>query len=263
MPEFMGSAFQIEVQKRMLARHDWIKLQPDVANGGRVMNFLEPEQTGWDVVGQYLAEDGIVVLNAQARENALEQARSIFGAGYDCPMWDLYLGSKEAVQAACRAYVAATPVPQGWRIECLRVPDIQQMEAVQALNMETGVAPYPGFYMRSEVVPSMTACLWDAQGVLAATAAVNARFHPASRLGRHIFKGSTSVKPVYQGRGLGKLVNAHVLIDSQVAMGWIGVLSQVSAINIASQKTIAAAALQPQNELTTVAVLAKGEVFTR
>lgn len=62
---------------------------------------------------------------------------------------------------------------------------------------------------------------------------------------------------------MGKLVNAHVLIDSQVAMGWIGVLSQVFATNIASQKTIAAAGLQPQNELMTVAVLAKGEVFTR
>ena len=109
----------------------------------------------------------------------------------------------------------------------------------------------------------MTACLWDAQGVLAATVVENARFHPASRLGRHIFRGSTSVNPVYQGRGLGKLVNVHVLIDSQVAMGRSGVLSQVFATNIASHKTIAAAGLQAQNALGTVAVLAKGEDFTR
>jgi hypothetical protein len=263
MPEFMGSAFQIEVQKRMLARHDWIKGQVDVANGGRVMNFLEPAQTGWDVVGHYLREDGVVALNAQERRSIEAQVRGIFGAGYEYPTWDVYLGAKADVLEACRAHVAATPVPDGWRIECLRTPDMAEMEAVQALNMETGVAPYPGFYMRSEVVPSLTACLWDADGALAATSAVNARFHPKSRFGRYIFKGSTSVKPTHQGLGLGKLVNAHVLIDSQVAMGWIGVLSQVSSTNIASQKTISAAGLRVQKELMTVAVVAQGEVFTR
>lgn len=113
MPDFMGNAFQIEVQKRMLARHEWIKTQPDVANGGRVMNFLEPAQTGWDVVGRYLAQDGVVALNAQMRDSIARQVRGIFGAAYDYPTWDVYLGAKDQVLAVCRAHLAATPVPEG------------------------------------------------------------------------------------------------------------------------------------------------------
>jgi hypothetical protein len=42
----------------MLALHSWIKDTLDVANGGWVLNFLEPVYAGWDVIRKYFEEEG-------------------------------------------------------------------------------------------------------------------------------------------------------------------------------------------------------------
>jgi len=85
MAEFFGTDSQIEAQKRMLVRHSWIKDTPEVANGGRVLNFLEPDITGWDQIKLYLGEDGVVALTAQHKEGFVERLGSIFGPEYSFP----------------------------------------------------------------------------------------------------------------------------------------------------------------------------------
>lgn len=247
----------------MLSRHDWIRDMPDIANGGRVMNYLMPEATGWDEIGTYLEQDGVVALNAQPRNTIEKDALEAFGPAYDYPTWDVYMGTDEDILAQCRRFLGSHELPEGWRVACLDCPDDDTLEAIQTLNLETGVAPYPAFYARSEVVPSMTGCIWDDRGTLVATSSVNARYHPQSRFGNYVFKGSTSVAPDQRGKSLGKFVNAHVLIESHAAMGWTGAVSQVSATNVASQKTIAAAGFIRQPELMTLAIVAKGKTFTR
>lgn len=263
MPEYSGTEFQIAVQKRMRARADWIRSRPDIANGGRLMNFLDPETTGWDRIREFLAEDGVVAITAMNRDGALDLLRGLFPEGYDFGAYDIYLGEAADILAACRAILAAQPLPAGWRAAVLDNPDDEELEAIQALNAATGVAPHPAFYARSEAVPSFTSCIWDETGRLVATASVTARYHPASRLAGHVFKGSTSVDPAFRGRSLGKVANAHVLIDSHAALGWTHGLSQVAADNPASQKTISACGFRPAPELVTYGILNKGVVFTR
>ena len=64
--------------------------------------------------------------------------------------------------------------------DCLPEPDLSD---VQNLNSATGVAPYPAYYMRSEALPVLTACIRDAGGDLVATASVADRYHKDCRLG--------------------------------------------------------------------------------
>ena len=161
------------------------------------------------------------------------------------------------------AFLAANTLPQGWRVACFDDPDDAILEGIQSLNEETGVAPYPAFYTRSQIIPSLTACLWDDQDGLVATSSVNARYHPKSRFADYVFKGSTSVKPSHRGMGLGKVVNAHVLLTSRDRMGWGHAISQVQPSNLASVKTIAASGFTYQPDMVTIGIVAKWVVFTR
>jgi hypothetical protein len=263
MAEFKGSDFQIEIQKRMLARHGWIKDRPDIANGGRVLNFLEPSVTGWDEIATYLAQDGVVVLTGQPRATIEAEAGSVFGGGYEYPSWDIYAAPADVITAKCKTFLDTADLPSDWRIEVTDRPSNTVLEDIQTLNEETGVAPSPGFYLRSEAVPCLTACLRDDAGVLVATSSVNARYHPQSRFGGYVFNGSISVKPDRRGMSLGKIVNAHALLESQTAMGWHHAMSQVQSDNIASVKTVTACGFEFWSEVVTLAVVAKGEVFTR
>ncbi|MGR3660099.1 MAG: hypothetical protein ACU0CA_02780 [Paracoccaceae bacterium] len=263
MAEFKGSEFQIEIQKRMLTRHSWIKDTPEIANGGRVLNFLEPSLTGWDTVRKYLDEDGIVALTAQPRETIKAEALDVFGAGYDYPCWDVYSASGEVISDRCHAFLNTRELPKGWKIECFERPADRTLEEVQTLNAETGVAPFPGFFTRSEVVPCMTACIWDDNEILVATSSANARYHQDSRFADYVFNGSISVKPERRGMSLGKIVNAHVMLESRDAMGWTHAMSHVHSDNIASVKTVTASGFERQPDLITLAVVANGVVFTK
>lgn len=263
MAEFKGTEFQIEIQKRMLTRHSWIKDTPHVANGGRVLNFLEPNTTGWDEIGKYLAQDRIVALTAQPHDTIIAEASDIFGAAYDYPSWDVYTAPLEVISPASKAFIKTKTLPKGWKIACTERPTDRTLEQIQTLNVDTGVAPYPGFYSRSEVVPAMTACLWDDDGVLVATAAVTARYHQNSRFADYVFNGSISVSPARQGMGLGKFINAHLMLKSHDALGWTHAMSHVHPDNIASIKTVTATGFAHQPDLITIAIVAKGVAFTR
>ncbi|MBL4812243.1 MAG: hypothetical protein JKX69_07800 [Rhodobacteraceae bacterium] len=263
MAEFKGSEFQIEIQKRMLTRHSWIKDNPEFANGGRVLNFLEPNVTGWDAIRKYLEEDGIVGLTAQPRATIKAEAFAVFGDGYDYPSWDVYYAPADVIADKCHAYLDSRALPKGWKIECFERPSDHIIEEVQSLNLETGVAPYAAFYTRGDVVPCMTACLWDEHGVLVATSSSNTRFHDSSRLAHYVFNGSISVKAERRGMSLGKLVNAHVMLESRDAMGWTHAITQVKPDNTASVKTVIASGFVHQNDLITLGIFTNGVVFTR
>lgn len=263
MAEYFGSEFQIAIQKRLRKRQEWIRDTPEIANGGRILNFLDPARTGWDRIRSFVEQDGAVAITAQDSEATLPRLRQIFTEGYTFPRWDIYLGTARDILARCRVIRQQNPTEAGWHLECLDCPDDRELDAIQALNAQTGVAPAPAFYSRSEAIPSLTACLWAPDGTLAATSSATARYHPDSRLAGHVFKGSTSVDPAFRGKGLGKVVNAHVLIDSQRAMGWSKGISQVAPDNPASQKTIAACGFVRDPDLATFGIMRSGEVFTR
>jgi hypothetical protein len=261
--EYCGTDFQIAIQKRIRHRHAWISETPEVANGGRIMNFLEPDKTGWDRIRTFLEEDGAVAITAQDRGATPQRLYEMYGPGYEYPSWDTYTGKAADILVHCRELRHQNPMPEGWRVECLECPDDHALEAIQTLNTHTGVSPAPAYYLRSEVIPSLTSCIWTPDGGLAATATVSGRYHAESRFADYVFNGSISVDIHFRGKGLGKVVNAHVLIESQRRMGWAHGISQVAADNPASQKTVEACGFSRDPDLATYAVVQAGKVITR
>jgi len=64
MAEFYGTDLQIAIQKKMRDRHAWIESTPEIANGGRVLNFIEPEKIGWKRIRELFAEDQVISFTA-------------------------------------------------------------------------------------------------------------------------------------------------------------------------------------------------------
>ena len=72
-----------------------------------------------------------------------------------------------------------------------------------------------------------------------------------------------SVDDSHRGRGLGKLVNALALVESQARFGWASVIEAVAADNPASAAMIRACGLDCSAGLWSVAAINSDERFTR
>ena len=197
------------------------------------------------------------------RDLILSRVTEAFGAGYAYPSWQVFRGQAAAVRSACEALKSKICLPRGARLESFRHPDTDVIDQVQALNAASGVAPYPAWYSRGDVVGCVTTCLWDESGTLIASASVADKFHAKGRLAGYVFKGSTCVAPDQRGGGLGKIVNADALLTSLETFGWQNVMSQVQVSNLASQNTIGACGLAAVPDRITLGILPKGAVFTR
>lgn len=236
---------------------------PALVNGGRVLHCLDPDAVGWDVVRQLAGEDRLIGFPVMDPDVAVGLIRDNLGPQWKTPVWHALLGGKEQVLAACAAVIAAVPLAAGWSVVHYSCPSEAQLAQVQALNAQTGVAPYPAYYMRSEAVPVLTTCIHDETGDLIATASVADRYHPDSRLGGHIFAGMVSVSETRRGWGLGKLVNARALVESQARFGWEVATEQVAADNVASRAMIMACGLTHDAGLVSVAAMNSDETFSR
>ena len=263
MAEFVGTDRQIDIQRKMRDRQSWIAETPGVANGGRVLAFDDPDKVGWDKVTELTQADNMAVFPQFSEEAIVAKIRRHLGPHWKTPVWQLYLGGPGRVLDASRAIIEAHDLPQGWRIEAHERPSNDQIDAVQALNMATGITPYPAFFSRGEAGAIVTACINDADGALVATAAAVMRYHRASRLGGYLFVGMVSVTVAQQGKGLGKLVNAVVLVKSHKRLSWIGVMEQVAPDNAASRAMIEACGLMRDEDKVTVAAINMDEDFSR
>jgi len=189
--------------------------------------------------------------------------RETFGDKCQYPYWNVFVGDAERVLTASKSVIADVSVPTGWRLKSLETPTDGQIADVQELNIATGIAPYPAYYTRGETVPCLTSCLWNEQGKLVATASANCRYHSNSRFSEHVFEGSVSVADNCKGMGLGKLLNATVLVYSHRLYNWAGVLAQARPDNVPSRRMIEACGLEMSPDLVTISVVAVDEEFTR
>jgi len=263
MAEFIGTDEQTAIQKRLFERQVWIKDAPDISNGGRVLNFLDVETTGWDRIIALTHQDGIAGFTAVDLKTMTETLVTKFGPDWKMPHWDVFLGDAQAVLAASRAAIKSSPLPDGWRIETLATPSDTQIDEIQQVNMANGVAPSPAYYLRGDIFPHFSTCIWNDEGIMVATSAASARYHPEGRFAEHLFEGSVAVSAACRGMGLGRRVNAQVLVDSYDMIAWKTALAQVQPDNAPSRAMIDACGLDNRDGLVTIAVNKLKGTFTR
>jgi|GEM_PF-1595209 len=263
MPEFIGTQNSIDVQMRLRERQADIARTPALANGGRILHFVEPDQLGWDKVRALAEQDKLAGLAMVDREQMTALIHTHLGPEWKTPSWLAMVGSADQVLTTCASVSDAPPLPEGWEVRFHQCPSEDDISEVQALNAATSVSPYPAYYMRSEAAPMLTGCIHDEKGTLVATASVVQRNHPDSRLGGYTFAGMVSVLAAQRGRGLGKLMNAMTLTESHKCFGWRYANESVSPENQVSQAMIKACGLDYSAGLWSFAAINSDETFTR
>ncbi len=260
-PGLTGSKVQRNIQRRLLARHSEIAADPSLSNGGRLLNILDPESFGWDRIVAEVEQDRFLALTAMDRATIYDRIHAVFGTAVEVPSWDVFFGEAGTVGQRCATLVDR--LPEGWTVTSHVTPDPATMGTVQELNSACGVAPTPAWYMRGDVIPHLTTCIYTADGAIAACALVSDRYHADGPLAGSVFIGSVSVSSEHRGKGLGVAASAQALIDSAKAFGWASVLAQASPDNAASRAMLERCGLTQDPARVTVAINASGAAFTR
>lgn len=263
MGDYSGDAAAVALQRAIRGRIEEISAEPLLANGGRVLNILDPDAYGWDRVRGEVERDGVVALSMVDREATLERLAAEFGPEREFPVWDAFTGPAAEVLAACARVTAETPAPEGWALSHHLAADDAAIAESHRLNLAAGVLPTPAYYLRGEHVPALLTCLRAEDGRLAACASATMRYHPEGPLGGWVFAGGVSVDPAHRRRGLGALVNAALLAESHARFGWSHALEQARADNAASVRMIRRCGLARHPRRATIAVIAAGRYFTR
>lgn len=196
-------------------------------------------------------------------EETVELIRVRLGPEWKTPVWNVFLGRPEQVLPVCEEILAEVPLPDDWRLESFETADDAEIDEVQDLNGATGVSPYPAYYMRSEAVPVLTTCLYDGANELVATASAAYRYHADCRLAGYLFAGMVSVSTDHRRKGLGRVVNAAMLVESHRRFGWTVAKEQVARDNPASQAMVEACGLDNRDGLVSIAAINSDEGFTR
>lgn len=263
MGDYLGDAEMIALQRAIRNRLDEISANPLLANGGRVLNILDPDTFGWDQVKRVAARDGVIALTMVDRDKTLSRLADEFGPDAQFPYWEAFTGTPDQVLPPCREIVTNCMLPSGWTIRHETKPDDFSVDQAQRLNSQTGVAPVPAYYLKGEHVPAILTCLWDETGELAGCASATMRYHPESPMSGWLFAGSVSIAPKHRGKGLGLFVNAALLIESYAHFGWVSVLEQARASNAASVAMIKRCGMMEDPAKVTIGVITNGKYFTR
>lgn len=263
MAEFYGAPHLVELQKSLRDRAAKIAQDPLLSNGGRILNILDPDAFGWDRVFALADRDRFVGLTRVDRDRTLARLRARYGTQAEFPYWSAFEGTPDVTGPACDRILDGADLPRGWTCSSTDRPDAATVEASQILNEATGVAPAPAYFLRGDAVPSMLTLLHDADGTLVGCASGTMRYHPDGPLGGWLFAGSVSVAPEHRGRGLGAVLNARLLRDSQARFGWRAVLEQARADNLGSVGMITKCGLTGTPGQVTMLINLTGAFITR
>ncbi len=263
MSEYMGNEHAVALQKAIRSRATEIAANPLLANGGRILNILDPDAYGWANVVRDAERDGFIGLTMVDRDSTLSQLNAQYGNEVEFPYWEAFTGNPDSVLVECSKVISETELPKGWVIKSHTHPDETIIHQSQVLNQENGVAPTPAYYLRGEQLPSMLTCLLDNKGNMAACASATMRYHSSGPLSNWLFAGGVSVNPEHRRMGLGSYVNAKLLEDSQNSFEWSSVLEQAKSDNAASVGMIKRCGLRRQPGKVTIVINTQGGYLTR
>ncbi len=263
MNEFLGDDHSVALQKSILARAGDIATNPLLANGGRILNILDPELYGWENIRIDAERDGFVGLTMVDRDPTLSKLAEVFGEGCTFPFWGAFTGTPKDVLPVCASIVSKIVLPDNWTVTGQTHPDDKSIHDAQVLNDQTGVAPTPAYFLQGDQIPSMLTCIHNDNGDLAACASGSMRYHPEGPLSGWFFAGAVSVSPDHRRMRLGTLVNALLLEQSHKAHAWTTVLEQAKEDNAPSIGMITRCGLRQESSKVTIVVNPSGRHVTR
>jgi RimJ/RimL family protein N-acetyltransferase len=261
MSGYYGTEHQQKLQQKCEAMLPWLMDTPGGFNAVRLVSTDDPERFGWDTVLKFLREDGAISFRMVPRPT-MEAAREMLAAqGFRLDFWDVLMGTRQEAMPAVEAVLAAG-LPPGF----VRVPvaEAGPIEKLQEFIAASGIVPFPASMLAGQPGRAATTVIADPQGEIAATAHCYFGHNRFSPYHHTAWGGLVAVAPGHRGTGLGRYVNARMVMDCFEELRAEAVYELVASSNVASRKMVEASGLRLRPDLFSgVAVAENSDRFSR
>jgi GNAT superfamily N-acetyltransferase len=256
-PEFAGSAVARQAQEAILAHHAEIAAAPGmVSRAVRVVVLDASMRSPEDLVTLACRFGSAIFLVRQSQVEQYHQ--EIVAAGLSSASFLMYASFDATFTRS--GEVVADELPQWLGLRTHRIGPSSPGELiakVQSLLEECGLPALPGYFLRGRIQPNLTLALLDLDDAVVGLAVAMEEGSAGPAYRGWYFPGSVAVTQSWQGKGLGRWLNAAAIDLARREGGAVHVQEGVSPANHASRRMIESCGLVLNQD--TVAILASSQ----
>lgn len=210
--EFFGNDTQVNLQKRYYRLWPFLKSHPRLSFVGRAIGIDDPHLDEVETLVGLTMELGILSM-AFTQATILEELRSVLEEnGLEVGLWH-HLVLNGNMEPSCRSVVKSIHLPAGYQINRISASTSHhQIQKVQQLMQNCGVAPLPGYILRGRYIPTVAVMIIGSQDEVVATGAGIFRHNPDSPYGKAAHIGFLATEPSLRGKGFGRLLLARIIL---------------------------------------------------
>jgi GNAT superfamily N-acetyltransferase len=244
MSGFFGTEQQRQLQERTHGLWSWMAETPGIYNAGRFMGTDDPDKVSWDVLETILQRDRILGFRMISPEQAERYFPRLSARGYRIDTWDILVGDPDEVKRTVTA-ILEKGTPEGIRLHPpLSDPEGPDTHQVQEFLAANGLAPMSGSMLVGQPGEAATLVFTNRDGAVVATGHAYFPHNALSRHHRDAWVGLIAVAESMRGSGLGRYVNARMLLTAIEDLRARRVYEMVGTANLASRRMVEACGLK-------------------
>lgn len=243
MAGYFGTEMQQRLQAQAEASADFIRATPGACQVGRMMGCDDLDSLGWERIYEFLNPDHACGFRLIPSEK-VDELRSRL-AERDCRFdaWHVFLADRTTALAASER-ILARPLSDGLiELEKPSDPEGETTRRMQALMAAGGVVTLSGSFLTGACGPATTVALGDEDGNVVATAHSYLPHNAHSPYHRYAWGGLVAVAESARGKGLGKYINARMIVGVFRDLDATHIYELVAATNLASRRMVEACGL--------------------
>ncbi len=264
MAGYFGTPTQQALQARAEASAAFIDATAGACQAGRTMGCDDPERLGWERVLEFLNRDRVCGFRLIPAEEADRLQSRLEEHGFRFDRWDVFLADRETAFAASEA-ILSLGLPDGFReLEQPKEPKGRDTVEIQTLMNAAGVVPFSGSMLTGRVGPASTVSVGDKDGAIVAAAHGYMPHNSSSPYHQYAWGGLVAVDEAQRGHGLGRYVNALMVVSVFRDLNASHLYELVAPTNLPSRRMVESCGLRHEPALVCgVATPHQSNRFTR
>jgi hypothetical protein len=249
MSGYFGTELQRRLQARAEASADFINATAGACQTGRTMGCDDLDRFGWDRIDEFLDRDGICGFRLIPRDRTEELKSHLIERNFRFDTWDVFVADRASALTACEAIVSKG-LPDGLLdLEQPAEPDSEYTTRIQTLMGSVGVMPFSGSLLVGAFGPATTVAVGEHDETVAAAAHGYLPHNVHSPYHRYAWGGLVAVAKSQRGKGLGKYINASMIVSVFRDLDATHIYELVSASNAPSRRMVASSGLHLEPDL--------------
>ena len=205
---YFGAEQQVRLQKKVDALAAWCLKTKGAVNAGRFLATDDADALGWDIIGEFLKDDGLFGFRMVKAENTqlLQSKLDKYQMRFDT--WNVFSADKFAINKST-SFLNDLSLPNGYSlVDPSELRNAAVVNEIQQCMARNGVAPFSGHLLSGQKLPSVMIAVRDKDAKICATGFGYMPYNEFSRWSSTAWGGLVSVDESHRGLKLGVIVNA-------------------------------------------------------